>query len=278
MSTWLVNGRANGTVSPDDRGLAYGDGLFETIAVRDGDFRLLDYHLERLQRGCERLGLPAPDPQQLREELQRAAGGCRAGTGKIIITRGCGPRGYRIPQETVPTRVVGVSGASDDALPDWSSGIHVRLCHTLCSENPALAGIKTLNRLEQVLARAEWTAPDIAEGLMRTADGALIGGTMSNLFAVAAGRLLTPSLASCGVHGVMRRAVMETAAEAGIAVREIRLTWPMLQGAEELFVCNSLRGIGPITRLEDRDYAIGPTTRQLIGTLAERGISECAGA
>jgi 4-amino-4-deoxychorismate lyase len=279
VTTWLVNGQRHGMVTPEDRGLAYGDGLFETIALRAGDFRFLDYHFERLALGCRRLGLPSPDGQLLREELHTAAAGAVHGTAKVVITRGSGPRGYAPPPAPVPTRIVGVTPAS--AGPPggaWHRGIRVRFCATVLGENPALAGLKTLNRLEQVLARAEWDLPAVAEGLMMTAGGEVICGTSSNLFLVSGGNLLTPVLDRSGVSGVMRRVVMEAADEAGLAVREARLGRVDVDAAEELFMTNSLRGIAPVIALEQRQLRIGATTRKLMLALAARGVSECAGA
>ena len=278
MTQWLVNGLPNGTVSAEDRGLAYGDGLFETIALRGGEFRLLNFHLQRLQTGCERLAIPPPEAGLLRAELNQLAGGRIGGTGKIIMTRGCGPRGYRAPAQIQATRLVGFFPAGPASHPSWRDGVRVRWCLTPVADNPALAGLKSLNRLEQVLARSEWDDDGITEGLMSTTQGQVIGGTMSNLFMVDEGELLTPDLSRCGIRGVMRRLILEVANELGINTQERPIDAVKLAAAQEVFLSNSLHGIGPVIRLGDQPLAIGPVTSRLMLALAERGISECAAA
>ncbi|UCG71534.1 MAG: aminodeoxychorismate lyase [Chromatiales bacterium] len=275
MTTWLVNGQRDGRLSPTDRGLAYGDGLFETIALRTGRLRFLDYHFERLVFGCERLGIPVPDTDQLTQELETAREDCTDGTAKIIITRGVGPRGYRPPPAALPTRVVGVTATDASVKSVWREGIRVRLCDTRLSENETFGGMKTLNRLEQVMARNEWRTPDIAEGLMMTDSGHVICGTASNLFLVRDDTLLTPSLERCGVRGVMRRVILEEAERLGIVVQRPVVTRAMLAAAEEVFVSNSLQGIGPVTAWNDERYGVGELTRALMAGLAERGVQEC---
>lgn len=278
MTSWLVNGQRDGRVSPADRGLAYGDGLFETIALRAGRLRFLDYHFERLVSGCERLGIPAPDTDQLTQELNLAGQDCRDGTAKIIITRGLGPRGYRPPAAVEPTRVVGVMPADGSVAPAWCSGIRVRLCATRLGENTGFGGLKTLNRLEQVMARNEWHRPEIAEGLMMTDSGHVVCGTMSNLFLVRDHTLMTPSVDRCGVRGVMRRVILEEAERLGMPIRKPLITVATLSTATELFVSNSLQGIGPVTGWNDETRAVGKVTRALMAALVQRGVQECAGA
>src|SRR5690606_13424665 len=143
-----------------------GDGVFETLAVRDGRCEFWDRHLQRLTRGCEALRLPAPRPDQLGEEAGSLVRDVRQGVLKIIVTRGSGGRGYRPSREAVPTRILMLS--EWPVYPDdWhESGVAVRLCEQRLGSQPALAGIKHLNRLEQVLARMEWDDTDIAEGLL----------------------------------------------------------------------------------------------------------------
>jgi 4-amino-4-deoxychorismate lyase len=274
---WLVNGEVDADLPPADRGLAYGDGLFETLALRDGQWRFLDYHLERLQDGCQRLAIPAPDEQLLRAELETARGQVQHGTGKIIVTRGVGPRGYRPPVDPTPSRILSVSAAAtpSSAAPGWAAGIRLRVCRTPMSENAALAGMKTLNRLDQVLARAEWKSADYAEGLMLTADGLVICGTMSNVFFVDQGTLLTPALDRCGIRGVMRRVVLEEAVKLGIEFSERPVPIEAARTADELFVCNSLHGIGPVIALEGQDRRPAALTRQLMSALSARGVMEC---
>lgn len=248
MTRVLVNGRGDGAIDPMDRGLQYGDGLFETFAVQDGRARFFDWHVERLAEGARRLALPMPDAAMLRDEIAEAWPRGR-GVVKLVLTRGVGARGYRPTAGALPTRIV--SGhewpARDSSM--WSEGVRVGLCRTRLGRNAALAGIKHLNRLEQVLARAEWDDGAMDEGLMQDDRARLIGGTMSNVFLLLADRWLTPALADCGVAGVMRRAFRAWAAEQGIAVMECDIALADLAGASAMLLTNSLIGAWPVREL-----------------------------
>jgi 4-amino-4-deoxychorismate lyase len=231
-----------------DRGLAYGDGLFETMLVRKGRIRLLDLHLDRLYLGCRTLKIDAPKRLDLSRELERLAGLQREAVLKLIITRGSGPRGYRPSGRERCTRIVSLYPAhrgSDDSVP-----VRLRVCSTPLGCNPALAGLKTLNRLESVLARAEWRDPKIWDGLMRDPDGNVICGSMSNLFLRRGRRLMTPRLDRCGVAGVMRRWIMQHAGAQGVRAVERRVRWSDLESAEEVFMCNAVAGIKSVRIIE----------------------------
>ena len=178
--TW-VDGHEHDKISARDRGLQYGDGLFETMAVIDSNIRRPEYHLERLMSGCARLGFEV-DRASIEREISAHSRAVVRGVLKLIVTRGVSTRGYRPPATAVPTRIATLS-AWPDYPPEWSTaGVVVRYCRTPLGENPVLAGLKHLNRLEQVLARSEWSDPGIAEGLMLDGAGHIIGGTMTNVF------------------------------------------------------------------------------------------------
>jgi 4-amino-4-deoxychorismate lyase len=147
----------------------------------------------------------------------------------------------------------------------------------MASVNPATAGLKSLGRLDQVLARAEWTQQEVTEGLMTSTEGRLIGGTASNVFLVAGDRLLTPSVGRAGIAGVMRRVVLESARKAGVAVSIADLPPSALAGAAEIFLTNALTGIRPVHRLDAQSWRTGPVTRLLQSILAAAGVTECAG-
>jgi len=142
-------------------------------------------------------------------------------------------------------------------------GVAVRLCETRLSCNPALAGIKHLNRLEQVLARAEWSEETIAEGVMLDTAGRMVEGTMSNLFLVRGGALVTPSLEQCGVAGVMRAQVMESAAALGIPCHVTTVSLEEFSAAEGIFLTNSLFGIWPVRQFEGRTFSVSPLVQHL---------------
>ncbi len=260
---FMIDGHDCESVPADDRGLQYGDGLFETMAAMDGRIALLEEHLERLSHGAGRLGLPIPDRGVLRREVLGLLPGQGRAVSKLILTRGSGGRGYRQPEKIKIRRIVSVHPWPD--YPDsWASdGIAVRLCETRLANDPVLAGLKTLNRLHQVLARAEWDDPDIAEGLMMDADGRVVCGTMSNLFLVRSGALLTPDLEYSGVAGVMRKQILKVAAQMEIEVQERAVSLDDLSRADEIFFSNSLIMIWPVRQFEDRIRATGPLTTRL---------------
>ena len=247
-----------------ERALHYGDALFETIACLEGQPRLLEHHLRRLALGCERLGIDAGSYATLASEVRELARGTSRAIIKLLLTRGTAvARGYA-PAGGERARRIALRYAWPHEDPGaQEEGVRVRLGQLRLGENPALAGIKHCNRLEQVLARREWTDPAIAEALLFSSSGALVSGTMSNVFLVRASKLLTPGVDRCGVAGVMRGVVMEIAAAAGLSVEERRLDESDLTAAEELFLTNVVLGIRPVRELEGRRVAPGPVTRRL---------------
>lgn len=258
----LINGRETESVPANDRGLQYGDGLFETLAVQNGTPLLWDAHLARLRAGTARLGIQAPDATLLRAEADRLCRGTGRGVLKILVTRGAGARGFRIDPDVPPTRVLILSEWPGYPATHAQGGVDVRLCRTRLSAQPALAGLKHLNRLEQVLARAEW-GDEYAEGLMSDDSGNIVEGTMTNLFLVREGGLTTPVLDRCGVEGVMREQVLACAARLGIGSRVEAVGPHQLEQADEVFLTNSLIGLWPVRRIEHRSYALGDITRKI---------------
>lgn len=262
-----VNGQQGAGVDARDRGLAYGDGLFETMRYGPRGIALLPYHLRRLQHGCARLSIRI-DPVQIREELDLALAGAIAqhpcGVLKLIVTRGSGGRGYRASGVLGPGRVL-IASPLPGHPPEWSrDGVSVRYCELRLGASPALAGLKHLNRLEQVMARAEWDDPDVAEGLLCDTRGRIVEGVSTNLFLVSGGRLLTPAIEHCGVAGVLRQYLLEEGLRAiGLSASEVACERGMLGGAQELFLCNSVVGIWPIRQLAGRRLPVGPLTQRI---------------
>ncbi|MNQ14038.1 Aminodeoxychorismate lyase [compost metagenome] len=267
MPVW-IDGRPAALLPVTDRGLAYGDGLFETIAVRQGRMALLERHLQRLAEGAQRLGLPL-GLTLVRAELLAFAGELGNGVAKLIVTRGDGLRGYAPPADAQCRRILSGSPAPTYPVRNRLDGIRLYPCATRLAEQPLLAGLKHLNRLEQVLARAEWQDPACAEGLMCDSSGRVIEGVFSNLFVVRNGELLTPSLARCGVAGVMRAEVIARAAAAGVTTRVGDLDRAALLAADEVFLCNSQYGIWPVVALDSHGWPVGKLTRKLQGLLAD---------
>ena len=264
----LINGVRTTQINALDRGLTYGDGLFETLALIDGRPRLWRHHLQRLEYGCRRLGLALPDRRLLEHELltlYRHFNGSdnRRLVAKIIITRGQGGRGYR-PVDVEPTRIVSVFDWPDYP-PEYIDGIRVRWCRSRLSHNPQLAGIKHLNRLDQVMASLEWNDETIAEGLMLDQRDSVIEGTKTNLFVVRGQTLLTAPVDHCGIAGVIREVICTDVIDHQIPVEIRPLTTDDVRGANEAFVCNSIIGIWPVVRIiDDRRpavFTVGPLTQ-----------------
>jgi len=270
MITSIVNGEEAGVVSPLDRGLLYGDGVFETLAIRDGRPCYWSLHMARLREGCRRIGLQASDEALLREEAERLAGPVGRGVLKLVITRGEGGRGYQVPDTARPTRIVQLHPWPEYPPGCAETGVATRLCHTRLGCNPVLAGMKHLNRMEQVLARQEWDDPDIREGLMQDRDGNLVEGIMSNLFLVKDDLLVTPDLSQCGVAGISRSVVLELAENINLQSRVRHVSLDELMQADEILLTNSIIGIWPVIAVDARGYRKGPITRRLQELLARR--------
>jgi 4-amino-4-deoxychorismate lyase len=258
-----VNGVAVDCIDTRDRGLLYGDGLFESMAVRNGRVPGWRRHMARLQAGCERLGIPAVDSVQLAQEADELLAGAGHAVLKLIVTRGSGGRGYRIPELMAPSRILQLHPWPELPPAAAQAGVAARLCSTRLCHNRLLAGIKHLNRLEQVLARREWNDPQTGEGLLLDVDGCLVEGTMSNLFLVRQQVLLTPDLRNCGVAGIMRSIILEQAERLSLPVKICRLGMEDLQQADEVFVCNSLIGIWPVIAVGGRPYCKGEITQRM---------------
>lgn len=259
----LVNGTQQKNLPVSDRGFQYGDGLFETIEVLNGQLVFFEAHLQRLNLGCKTLLLPEPDSLLLKKEALQLSHDCQHGVLKIMITRGSGGRGYRQPESINPTRVLSLHPFPEYPDSFQQQGIKAIFCQQRLGLNPTLAGLKHLNRLEQVLARAEWDTAEIQEGLMLDINEHVIEGTMSNVFFVKNQTLYTPSLAQSGIAGIIRAFIIKTAATLGVQCEQGSFTKSQLLDAEEIFVTNSVIGIWAIKELEQKTFAKGSITQTL---------------
>ena len=235
----------------DQRAFQYGDGVFETIPVVNGRLCLWGYHLERLWEGCRRLGLPQPDTRVLEREVESVCDQTNSAVLKLYWTAGTSERGYRRPAPLVPLRVLALY---DAPIANDRERWCIRTCRYRLGDNPALAGVKHLNRLDQVIARAEWDDPQIDEGLMCAQDGTLVGGTMTNLIVEKDGLLSTPVLDRTGIAGVVRRLVIETAAAAQQALRVCRHTMDDLSAADALYLTNAVVGVRRVERWDEVQF------------------------
>lgn len=264
----LINGVETDYIAINDRGFQYGDGLFETIEVIAGQPVFLEQHLLRLSTGCYRLSIPKPDIKELTGEVVSVCGAVQKAVLKIIITRGSGGRGYRQPESILPTRVISLHPFPEYPQTYAEQGINTRFCNTRLGLNPTLAGIKHLNRLEQIMARAEWDDPDVQEGIMLDGNSHVIEGTMTNLFCVKDNIIYTASLELSGVAGIVRGVIKELLDGHNLTLIERNYGKEELLAADEVFVCNSIIGIWPVKHMENTSYPVGNITNQLQSWLA----------
>ena len=263
VSKWSVNGRRS-RLDPADRGLAYGDGLFETMAAVEGSIPWIDRHLARLTEGCRRLAIPLTDLETVRRHVTALTPREGRAVVKLIVTRGSGTRGYRPPPIPRPTVIVGASAWRPPPDSHYTHGIALVTCDIRLGENSKLAGLKHLCRLEQVMAQIELVdREDADEGLLLSLDNRVVSGTSNNIFAVRRQRVQTPRVDRCGVRGVMRGLVLDACRTLGLAAEETNMNIETLLEADEVFVTNALAGIRPVRRLDSTTFPIGPQTNLL---------------
>ncbi len=262
--TVLIDGQETSADWISERAYQFGDGLFETLAIRNGSPCLWGAHMRRLQNGCERLSLPVPDFAQLRADVDRVARPINVGVIKIYWTAGRSPRGYARPDPIKPGCVIQATEGS--IAPSMAN---LRVCNTRLGRSPALVGIKHLNRLEQVLARAEWHDSDIFEGLMLDRTDNVIEGTMSNLLLQREGRLSTPDLSEAGIAGVVRGLALELAAKQGDRIEQCPLSLTDCYEADALYLTNSLIGVVPVARLEQQYFNTDSAEPELLGVIRQ---------
>ncbi len=279
MSNWFRNGEQLGGVPVDDRAFHYGDGLFETVAIRNGQPRLWDMHLRRLRKGCNVLRMEMPDPDGLLNSLSAALSDVSLDshdcTVKLLVSAGPSERGYA---RRVPTRAevyIGVFAAAPIAQQAYRDGVDTIICDTKLAVNSVTAGCKTLNRIEQVLARTECLESGVFEGFTLDAEGRLICGTMSNVFTVSDNLITTPSLERCGVEGVMRQFVLDTLRQGGREVSVRDMEQSELLAADEVFLSNSQFGVVPVRRCGEKHWGQQRVTQSVMSVLGGNGIREC---
>ncbi|WP_281646945.1 aminodeoxychorismate lyase [Parendozoicomonas sp. Alg238-R29] len=261
-----VDGEQAVSVPVADRGFQYGDGVFETIRIAGGRLPLEKWHYRRLQRSCDRLHLPL-NLDHIAQQVSNVLRDCGDGVLKVMVTRGSGGRGYS-PANASGRVVLGWFPSSDVPVSWIEEGIRVKVCETRLGHTPVLAGLKHMNRLEQVLARGEWRGSEFQEGVVSDIAGNLVEGTMSNVFLVVSDEILTPDLSLCGVEGVCRQWLLE-ASRKSFSVRVCHLALDDLLAADEVFFANSVIGVLPVRECGDRYWEPGSVSRDIQKELAE---------
>ncbi len=260
MYECLVDGEISRYVETTNRGLNYGDGLFETLSVMRGRPRRWQAHMDRLGAGCERLGLPMPPQAILLRDVQTVSAGLAATVVKIVLVRSGNGRGYSPSKVSSCVRIVSAHAYPQGLAHNAEKGVNARICKLRLAIQPALGGMKHLNRLEQVLASSESIGDDHTEGLLLDCENHLVSAISANIFLVMGELLLTPRLDQCGVRGVLREQILKAF---GSRCEQRRIMVDMMTEADEVFICNSVRGVVPIVSIDDLEYPVGPVTREI---------------
>ena len=245
-----------------ERGLHYGDGLFETLLKLDGEIHLWSHHYNRLRSGCQRLHIPLPEEQWLLQKINAETTGRDSVVIKLIVTRGTGGRGLELPEHNQAS--VFILSYPYTVIDDDALNLDITICQTRLPLNPNLAGIKHLNRLDYVLATIELgQIGNMDEALLCDTDGYLVEGIISNLFFCIHGEVYTPSLEFAGVEGIMRQQILEHLEGQGISVQIGRFSPDLLLKASECFLCNSVRGVRPIRSIDEVIFSSGTISQRL---------------
>lgn len=266
---YLINGSRDGCLSPLDRGFAYGDGIFRTLAISDGQAQHWSLHYAKLVHDCNVLGIVCPSAAVLLDDIGRLFADSHQAVAKIIITRGEGARGYSMPSLAQPTRVVIKSAFPQFPERHFEQGVRLHLCQTRLGHQPQLAGIKHLNRLENIIARAEWSDSTIADGLLLDVGDNVIECTAGNLFARYGKTLFSPDLTRCGVAGVTRQRVLEIAPNLDYETEITHIPLTTLLDADEVVITNSLFGAWQVLEIGNKQWQPQSLAAQLRKLLQE---------
>jgi len=257
--TYLVNGGFEQPVSVYDRGFTYGDGVFRTMRMRNGQPVSWPFHYQKLVADCAVIGIVCPSAELLMNDIQKLfaediLSENLSQVAKIIITRGEGARGYAPPAVTVPTRVIVKSAMPHYAESNYQNGVKLHVCELRLAAQPKLAGIKHLNRLENILARMEWHDDAMFDGLLMDQAGNVIECTMSNIFARFGDKLLTPDLTRCGVAGITRQRILGLGKVLGVSCASGQMSLEHFLQADEIIICNSLYGVFQVNSVAGKSW------------------------
>lgn len=264
---YLINGSYNLAISPLDRGFAYGDGVFRTLKISKGVPENWPLHYQKLVADCAVIGIVCPSAELFINDFQHLFSLEETAVAKIVVTRGEGERGYAPPAITMPMRVVIKSDMPPYKKAYSTEGVNLYLCETRLAHQPLLAGIKHLNRLENVMARMEWKDDAIFDGLLLDSQNNVIECSMSNIFARYGNQLLTPDLSLCGVAGITRQSIMNISKLLHLNVEVVQLSLEYLLQADEIIICNSLYGAFQVRLLAEKKWpkqALAASIRKIL--------------
>lgn len=272
--TLLLNGQLfedadQASVSPRNRGLLYGQNVFETIAVADGVALLLDEHIARLTAAAASLHIPL-NVGAIRGEIERLSDSKKRAVIRAMVSMGEGGRGYQNPNSPESVRIVSLHDYPDHPKNYWQQGIHLGLAEIRLGLQPALAGIKHGNRLEQIIAREQWQE-EWQEALVLDQNDQVIEATQANIFALKNKQLSTPPLDQAGVAGIMRDYVLAAANKVGVDSQIVSLSVSDIEAADALFVTNSVIGLWPVKQFKKRQYTDFDCAHNLLNLMIQDG-------
>ena len=265
--SFLINGEADQPISPLERGLHYGDGVFRTLRVQGQVPSHWHLHYQKLNADCMAIAIPCPSATLLLADIEQLTQGVGASTLsviKIIITRGIGQRGYTPATGNAPTRIVLHYAMPHYPMSYADVGVRLYRCKTQCIRQPSqLVGVKHLNRLENVLARMEQQDDSYFDGVLLNARAEVIECTSSNIFARFADNLLTPDLKQFGISGITRDRILQSAHKLKLNPIVTSITFRQLLSADEIIICNSLYGAFQVQKIENKLFSWAPLSEQL---------------
>ena len=265
-----VNGKLTNKINIKDRVVQYGDGVFETIAVKKNSVEFWKEHYRRLSQGCRVLKIKCPSELFLRKEITNFLKKIKKKKFvlKLIISRGEGGRGYKPPKNMKPTRILGAYDWPHYPEINYKKGIKIGICKSKIGFQPFLSKIKHLNRLEQVIARSEWETKKITESIMLDFNDNVIEGTMSNIFGIKKNIFYTPLIQFSGVEGVMRNVILKLLKKRKEKYKIKKITMKELLSFDEIFICNSIFGIWSVRQISNKKFPFGKKTQETINFLS----------
>ncbi|WP_018693216.1 aminodeoxychorismate lyase [Algicola sagamiensis] len=246
-------------VSLRDRAFNYGDGLFTTLLYDGKKLHHWDAHVARFQHGLAVLSIPEPNWQTIYQAVLSRLSSERQVV-KIHISRGCGGRGYACGEIEGPDIRISFNNFPKHYEMLQMSGVGLITCNFQLSIQPFLAGLKHLNRLEQVMIRQELDAKNAFEGIVCDYNGDVIECCSANIFWYSNGVWFTPELSECGVKGIMRGHVIRQLQENAQSLQIGRFGIQNILSAESVWICNSLMGIVPVFKVDQQAYDVQQAT------------------
>ena len=266
----LIDGKKQSKASVFNRNTQFGDGLFETCLVENKKLLFWSNHLERMRLGCDCLNISMIDETLWLSDIRKAFSLMKIDNCivKLVLSRGESLRGYSYKDNIRPIRITIVSELKKN---NQDKGFSLEFCNSGYNSNPKLAGIKHCNRLEQVIARAGIKVDD---GIMLDENENVVSVTQGNIFCIQGNRLITPNLDKCGIEGTRRAVILKIAVDLGFDINIKNLSVEELLRSDEVFISNSIQGVGPVNQIEDFVYSKHKITEIISETLKEKSTED----